>query len=148
MKENNQLESEEMLEDLTEQISNNKNEMDGIEESLCDKKNNISNNNKNSSNKNTFNIELIEKLILDDETKQYDIIKNENIVIKKLDKDIETLWDKFEDLFKGELPFKKSCVAHDVVKYTLGDTKKVSEIYNWNAKTSFKEGIIILLNNV
>ena len=43
MKENNQLESEEMLEDLTEQISNNKNEMNGIEESLCDKKNNISN---------------------------------------------------------------------------------------------------------
>jgi len=63
-------------------------------------------------------------------------------------KDIETLWDKFEDLFKGELPFKKSSVAHDVVKYTLGDTKKTSEIYNWNAKTSFKEGIIILLNNL
>ena len=98
MKENNQLENEEMLEDLTEQISNNKNEMDGIEESLCDKKNNISNNNKNSSNKNTFNIELIEKSILDDETKQYDIIKNENIVIKKLDKDIETLYKSLKPI--------------------------------------------------
>ncbi|MEI8012995.1 MAG: hypothetical protein WCI27_11065, partial [Candidatus Omnitrophota bacterium] len=73
MKENNQLESEEMLEDLTEQISNNKNEMDSIEESLCDKRNNSN----NSNNKNTFNIKLIEKSILDDETNQYEIIKNE-----------------------------------------------------------------------
>ena len=97
MKENNQLESEEMLEDLTEQISNNKNEMDGIEESLCNKRNNISNNN-SSNNKNTFNIELIDKLILDDETKQYDIIKNENIVIKKLDKDIETLYKSLKPI--------------------------------------------------
>ena len=89
MKENNQLESEEMLEDLTARISDIESEMDGIEKVLCDKRNN---------NKNTFNIELIEKSILDDETKQYDIIKNENIVIKKLDKDIETLYKSLKPI--------------------------------------------------
>ena len=71
-----------------------------------------------------------------------------NIYSQPTYKDIETLWDKFEDLFKGELPLKKSCVAHDVVKYTLGNTNKALDIYNWKAKTSFKDGIIRLLNNV
>jgi len=63
-------------------------------------------------------------------------------------KDIDSLWDKFVDLFKGELPLKKLCVAHDGLKYTLGDTNKTSNIYKWTSKTSFKEGIKRLLNSV
>ena len=101
MKENNQLESEEMLEYLTEQISNNKDEMDALDELLCGEvlcDNNTSLSIKNYATKNLCNIELIEKLILDDETKQYDIIKNENIVIKKIDKDIETLYKSLKPI--------------------------------------------------
>jgi UDP-glucose 4-epimerase len=71
-----------------------------------------------------------------------------NIYTKPTYKDVDSLWDKFEDLFKGELPFKKSSVAHDVVKYTLGDTTKASDIYKWKAKTSFKEGIKRVVNTV
>ena len=96
MKENNQLESEEMLEDLTARISDIETEIDGIEKVLCD--NNTSLSIKNYATKNLCSIELIEKLILDDETNQYNIIKNENIIIKKLDKDIEKLYKSLKPI--------------------------------------------------
>ena len=58
----------------------------------------------------------------------------------------ENLWNKFNNLFTGELPFKKTCVKHDVLKFTLGDTTKPFTLYNWKAKTTFKEGILQLIN--
>ena len=52
-----------------------------------------------------------------------------------------------KNLFTGELPFKKkSCVKHDVLKFTLGDTTKSFTLYNWKAKTTFKEGILQVIN--
>ncbi len=56
-------------------------------------------------------------------------------------KDASALWNRFEDLFKGEYPFNKSCVIHDVLKFTLGDTRKAFELYGWSARTPFKEGV-------
>ena len=63
-------------------------------------------------------------------------------------KPAETLWNKFDAMFKGEYSFKHSCVSHDVLKYTLGDTLKAKSIYNWIATTSLNDGIKQILEQL
>ena len=67
--------------------------------------------------------------------------------IEPIYRDPTLLWEKSSKIWEGEYPFSKERMINEVKKYSLGDPSKAIQLVNWNAKTTFKEGIKLIYEN-
>jgi nucleoside-diphosphate-sugar epimerase len=72
-----------------------------------------------------------------------DIIKSffHHSIIEPIYRDPVLLWEKSDSLWKGVYPFSKDRMKREVEKYTLGDTNKSEELFDWKIVVDMKEGI-------
>ena len=71
-----------------------------------------------------------------------------NIISKKFNKNIvpiyknpDKFWEKYTELYTGELRFNDEIIINEVNKFTLGDNKKGEELLGWKATTDIETGL-------
>lgn len=76
------------------------------------------------------------------------IQKYMNIQIDPIYRDPTLLWEKNDALWRGEMPFSKERLVHEVEKYSLGDSTAAQTDFSWKVLTPFSEGILKTLEHM